>query len=266
MDIKVLEGQTLKDIDVTRGGDDQDSIIFTTKSGAMYKMYHIQDCCESVSIEDINGNWDDLIGTPILMAEERTEDGSSAYGSVTYTFYTLRTVKGSVDIRWHGESNGYYSEAVGFVYTKAPDLKPGKAYRLRSTYPENRVEAYFIGQADTGFGPNNYFVTKDDEYKKYPAEDPEHYVEPLPKVIPEPVDDSPIRFKLNEIPQPYDQKALAYRIKAIDHEDWRLQTTPAGYKPTSTSDALYNAFNWKGTVEGEDYWKDVYIMLISKNL
>lgn len=265
MNIKVLEGQTLTEVAVDRYSGDN-HIIFTTDEGAKYLMHHIQDCCESVTLESISGDFKDLIGAPILLAEERTEDGSSNYGSVTYTFYTLRTVRGTVDIRWHGESNGYYSESVDFVYTKAPDLKPGKAYRLRSTDPENRVEAYFIGQADTGFGPNNYFVTKDDEYKKYPAEDPERYVEPLPKKAPEPVDDSPVRFKLNEIPQPYDQKALAYRIKAIDHKDWRLQSSPAGYKPSSASDALYNAFNWKGTVEGEDYWKDVYIMLVSKNL
>ena len=95
-----------------------EKIIFHTENGDIIEMYHSQDCCEYVHIEDINGNLEWLENTPIIHALKKTN--SSEYlgkeddepESFTYTFYTLRTKKGSVDIRWFGESNGYYSESV----------------------------------------------------------------------------------------------------------------------------------------------------------
>lgn len=107
--IEELQGKTLNNVAVDR---ENDEIIFTTTTGEKYKMYHQQDCCESVTIEDINGDINDLINTPILLAEERTNENETDWGHETFTFYTFRTSKGDVDIRWHGESNGYYSESV----------------------------------------------------------------------------------------------------------------------------------------------------------
>lgn len=115
MEFKELLGKTLVEI-IGAKGDDR--ITFKDSEGKEYVMYHSQDCCESVSVDDINGEWSDLIGTPITMAEESTnsdEPKPSEYAdSFTWTFYKLATVKGFVDIKWLGESNGYYSERVSF--------------------------------------------------------------------------------------------------------------------------------------------------------
>lgn len=117
INISCLVGQVLTECSLN---ENKDRISFVTKGGDEYVLYHEQDCCESVFVEDINGNLQDLIGEPILVAEETSngevpdkEDGY--YGeSFTWTFYRLATKKGYVVIRWYGESNGYYSESVDF--------------------------------------------------------------------------------------------------------------------------------------------------------
>lgn len=98
--------------------DSKDEITFKCADGTEYVQHHDQDCCESVSVEDVAGNFDDIIGSPILVAEESTNSEESPEGatkpseSFTWTFYKIDTAKGGVTIRWLGESNGYYSESV----------------------------------------------------------------------------------------------------------------------------------------------------------
>lgn len=119
--IEDLLGKTLVEI---YGGIDSCELWFHTDE-YKYKMYHGQCCCESVWIEDIIGDLNDLVGSPITMAEkvsnaDEPEDANPetveyADYSATWTFYKLATVKGYVTIRWFGTSNGYYSEEVDIM-------------------------------------------------------------------------------------------------------------------------------------------------------
>ena len=111
-----LKGKTLKEI---RGLEKYgDEVRFITEDNEVYLMYHDQYCCESVYIEDVCGDVNDLIGSEILMAEEVSDYDAGRLDeydeSYTWTFYKLATIKGYVTIRWYGTSNGYYSEEVDF--------------------------------------------------------------------------------------------------------------------------------------------------------
>ncbi len=101
---------------------DHKELVFTTLDGEIYKLYHEQDCCENVTIDDINGDLIDLVGSPILKASEDSSTDNPEgvpipewQDSFTWTFYNITTMKGHVAIRWYGASNGYYSESVTFA-------------------------------------------------------------------------------------------------------------------------------------------------------
>ena len=99
------------------GSVDSDEMLFETAQGERFMFAHQQDCCERVDINDIVGDLQDLVGEPLLLAEEVQGEtpldfNEREYESVTWTFYKFATRKGYVDVRWLGESNGYYSEGV----------------------------------------------------------------------------------------------------------------------------------------------------------
>ena len=136
-EISDMRGKTCSHIEVDKHGAE---MVFHTVCGHQYIMVHEQDCCENVSLDDICGDLEDLLHTPIVVAEAITnteEDwegdpqtineiqltdllhGNEEYtydtdlcDSYTWTFYKMDTVKGGVTLRWFGESNGYYSEDV----------------------------------------------------------------------------------------------------------------------------------------------------------
>ena len=133
-----LVGKTITQIE-GKLGDEQ--MRFHCESGEAYQMKYYPDCCATCTVEDICGELEDLVGSPILLAEEvsskeprpelaaiRAKEKAEAeakdqyyydHDSETWTFYKLATIKGSVTIRWYGSSNGYYSENVTFERVEA---------------------------------------------------------------------------------------------------------------------------------------------------
>ena len=107
-------GKTFVQVSGSVGGDE---MTFETANGERFMFAHSQDCCERVDINDIVGDLQDLCGSPMLLAEEvqgetPVDFDEGDHESVTWTFYKFATRKGYVDVRWLGESNGYYSERV----------------------------------------------------------------------------------------------------------------------------------------------------------
>ena len=107
--IETLKGLTFTSV---QSADDH-TIEFTGSSdGNVYELSHRQECCEDVVIEDVCGDLSDLVGAPILDASVETseKENESKCTHETWTFIKIHTAKGFVTIRFHGSSNGYYSE------------------------------------------------------------------------------------------------------------------------------------------------------------
>lgn len=129
MDIETLVDKKFTKVWVDKSKDGESyGIVFEGVEGN-YELTHQQDCCEHVYIEDIvvtskfNG-LECLENTPILKAERVTNNNVTPTGmqnpedaddSYTWTFFKLTTLKGYVDIRFFGSSNGYYSEDAELI-------------------------------------------------------------------------------------------------------------------------------------------------------
>lgn len=124
-----LMGKTIADIQGLKKDSECVQIHFT--DGSYLSMYHDQDCCESVTLEDFDNDAETLIGSTMLKVEECVSNENDEefnpladYDySYTWTFYTIFTSKGIMKLRWYGTSNGYYSEDV----------------TLSVTYPDNSI-------------------------------------------------------------------------------------------------------------------------------
>jgi hypothetical protein len=114
-----LKGKTITSIDGSNS-DDSDTII-TTSDGSSYTLTHIQDCCEHVRVYGSVGNIDDVLNEEVIAAEDTNPmDNPNApdykyYESATWSQFRIVTNKGTFEIWWLGESNGYYSETVSVI-------------------------------------------------------------------------------------------------------------------------------------------------------
>lgn len=119
MNISELVGKTFNEIRYVHG-----QVKFLGPDGN-YRLYHSQDCCESVDLVEGEEELQDLVGSPILFAEEVSSDDLGFEPNRLYeydecfewTFYKIRTLTADVTLRWYGTSNGYYSTSVSFGKT-----------------------------------------------------------------------------------------------------------------------------------------------------
>jgi hypothetical protein len=112
-DINHMAGLKIKSIE----GLEQysEAVKINTECGKTIVFYHYHECCESVLLEDFECDAEALAGANILLAEEVTKEATEDEifdESGTWTFYKIETDKGELWMRWLGQSNGFYSEAV----------------------------------------------------------------------------------------------------------------------------------------------------------
>ena len=113
--IHSLLGDVLAYVDIDEVNN---QILLTTKNGRTVRVYHHQECCETVRIRDTEGDWHDLIGKVIVETSySQSKDVDPPSGdpeSWTLTELKFRVDDSTVINRWIGESNGAYSESVDF--------------------------------------------------------------------------------------------------------------------------------------------------------
>ena len=114
MDIlKEIIGKTISRIEGLEVESQFVDIYFTDNTKLEFT--HWQDCCEHVALNDfeLTTSLEKIVGGVINDAREDIgEAGCDGWESFTWTFYNINTSKGCINMRWLGQSNGYYSEGV----------------------------------------------------------------------------------------------------------------------------------------------------------
>lgn len=115
--LNTIIGKTIVELHGIEKESDEVKILFS--DGSVLNLYHWQECCENVSLYDFEltvKDIDKLIGGVINDARAdssyASDDGECRDDSCTWTFYNINTSKGCINMRWLGQSNGYYGEGV----------------------------------------------------------------------------------------------------------------------------------------------------------
>ena len=126
-DLEFLVGKVIKDIKGLEKWSEEVEI--NTEDGHSYVFYHEQNCCENVSLEDFDGDKQDLFGGIVISAEKVSGSEPENYTKYEdedneWTFYKIETTKGGLWMRWFGSSNGYYGTSVHCWMKSALDNEP----------------------------------------------------------------------------------------------------------------------------------------------
>lgn len=86
-------------------------VVFHLDDGVRVRMRPDENWDTSISLEDVAGDIEDLIGT-VTLSEVIINDQSNRHGKEAWTFYRLATKAGLVVFRWYGVAGAYYSVDV----------------------------------------------------------------------------------------------------------------------------------------------------------
>lgn len=109
--VKKLEGRKVKRVSGLSKGSERVTIHLDQDETIIFE--HFQDCCENVRLYD--SEYQGKLSGDLLEIRETTnkKDGAElGDDSSTWTYYNVYFSDGNLNMRWLGESNGYYSERV----------------------------------------------------------------------------------------------------------------------------------------------------------
>lgn len=110
-----IVGKTIESVIGLESQSEKVVLTFTDDTYVIF--HHQQSCCESVYLEDYEltgkleyGVINDAYST------SKCDDDEECDNIKLWTFYNINTSKGTLNLRWYGTSNGYYSVGVSVNY------------------------------------------------------------------------------------------------------------------------------------------------------